>query len=409
MRKIVFIILTLLILIPLKGTGEDKGFHFDVSRDVIEIPIELRNNLAVMPLYINEKGPFYFILDTGVNTTILTEPALAGLLDLNITETIMVYGLGGEGIVEAAVATGVDMDIRGITGNNMDLIVIPEDILSFSETFGFPVFGILGHDFFKNFGVEISYADERLTLYRNSNYRIRGGDDVIPIDIVQGKPYVSSTLIGQDGDQVKTQLLIDLGASNPLYLNNTYVPLSETTMDGYLGRGISGNLLGQLGRIESLVVGESKIDNPVVSYPDENFLQFEGEEIDWEGIIGGGIIKRFDLILDYAEEIMILRPNKHISEPFHTNLSGLEVISGGDDFSDFIIHYVRRGSTGYEAGIMPGDEIIELNRRDGDSLDLEYILDELSGSPGDRINLTYSRNGETKEVTFRLREDLPFS
>ncbi len=402
------IFLTFLVFLPHAGTGqEDSGFAFDRNRRFINLPIEVRNNLAVVPLYINGAGPLYFILDTGVKTTILTEPIITHLLDLNIEETILLYGLGGEGTVQAALATGVEIRMRGITGRNMNLIIIPEDILSFSEIFGFPVYGIIGHDFFRHFPVEINYPTQTMRVYRDPDYRIRRRSTVVPIRLVDGKPYVESRIVGEAGDTLTTNLLIDLGASSPLYLNREYSFLSDRTIDGYLGKGISGNLLGKHGRVEKLEIGEAiAIHEPLAAYPDARFLTFHGQLIDWEGIIGGGIIKRFNVIIDYRSERLVLSRSQFYGEPFSAGMSGIEVMARGPDLRDFTIHYVRPGSPGYEAGLQSGDKILELNRTGRHYLNMESILDELSGKEGNYISMVVQRNEQIVRARFRLRQDI---
>lgn len=370
------------------------------------IPIEVRNNLAVVPVHIQEHGPFYFILDTGVRTTILTEPMLANLLELDFTEFIYIYGLGGEGIVEAVLSTDVDIRLPGIHGKNMNLIVIPEDILRFSEVFGFPVYGILGYDFFKDFPVEINYANERMRVYREPDYRIGRKSHVVPMELVNGKPYVEVSLIGNSGDTLTTNLLLDLGASHPIYLNRDYISMSDKTISSFIGMGIGGNLMGEVGRIDQFIIGDVHIKDPLVFYPDAEFLVFNDQEIEWEGLIGGAIINRFNIIIDYISEQIVLRPGRNFSKPFNSGLSGIEIVAKGDKLDQFMIHYVRPGSTAYEAGILPGDQIIQINHLRRHELDMEYILDIISLREGYPISITIMREGQFFRKYFRLREDL---
>lgn len=405
MRLIVLLLLSTLIF-PATARDLNGGFRFNRPRKTVTIPIEIRNNLAVMPVYINDKGPFYFILDTGVKTTILIEPMIAHLLELDMDENIVIYGLGGEGVVNAALAKGVKISMQGITGENKNLIVIPEDILNFSEVFGFPVYGIIGYDFFKHFAVEINYPRQMMTVYQNPSYRIRRRSTVVPFRLVDGKPYVEATVFGQDGSSLTTNLLFDLGASHPIYLNREYKSLSDQTIRGFLGKGISGNLMGQIGRIDSISMGDLVVDGPLVAYPDDRFLTFYGHIIHWEGIIGGEIIKRFNVIIDYSSEQLVMTRGYFFTEPFNTSLSGLEVIASGPNLRNFNIYYVRPGSVGYESGVLPGDRIIELNNKSQQMLTLDDILEVLTGKEGDHISLTLLRGDKMIRTRFRLREDL---
>ncbi len=385
---------------------EPSEFEFERDRRSVIVPIEVRNNLAVVPVSINERGPFYFILDTGVRTTILTEPMLAHLLDLEFDEFVYIYGLGGEGIVQAALSTDVDLRLPGIRGKNMNMLIIPEDLLKFSEVFGFPVYGILGYDFFKNFPVEINYANSRMRVHRDPDYRIRRRSHVIPMQLVNGKPYVEVSLVGHNGDTLTTNLLLDLGASHPVYLNRNYISMSEKTISSFLGKGISGNLMGEVGRINQFIIGDVKIDDPLVFYPDTEFLVFYDQEINWEGLIGGAIINRFNIIIDYPSEQIVLQPSRNFSKPFSSGLSGIEIVARGDYLDQFIIHYVRPGSVSYEAGILPGDQIVQINHLRHYELNMEDILDIITIRERYPISMIIKRGDTYHRKEFRLREDL---
>lgn len=398
--------LAILFCIPLQAVANTDGFSFIRDRRSISMPIKVRNNLAVVQLHINDRGPFYFILDTGVRTTILTEPMLAHLLDLNLQESIYVYGLGGDGIVEALVARGVDIRLHGLRGENMNMIVIPENILTFSEIFGFPVYGVIGYDLFKNFAIEISYANERMRVFREPNYRIGRRSQVTPFKLVNDKPYVSATILGENGDSLTTNLLLDLGASHPLYLNRSHIHLSDRTINSFIGKGISGNLMGDIGRADKVLIGDIAVDAPLVFYPEREFLVFNEMEINWQGLIGGAIIKRFNIIIDYPSEKLVLRPGRNFRDPFNTSLSGLEVVASGPQLNRFKIHYVRPGSAAYEAGVQSGDYIMQLNHLSRSELNLDEILDVINLREGHQISMLVNRNGLMLRKNFRLREDL---
>jgi hypothetical protein len=406
MKLRLFLILSLLFFFTAGGVSQPSGFEFNSNRSHVTIPIEVSHNLVVITLRINHSPPMNFILDTGVKTTILTEPLVANLLELDLSERIYIFGLGGEGIVEAARVSGVDLHLDGITGHDMDLIVLPEGILTFSEMFGFPVFGIIGYDLFKEFPIAINYTAQQARIYREPNYRIRRRSQVVPFQLVDGKPYTSTRLIGHNGDTLTTNLLIDLGASHPVYLNKDHIDLAPETLEGFLGKGISGSLMGRIGRIDHLLFNDLPVKEPLVAFPDKEFLSIMGQQLDWQGIIGGGILSRFDLIIDYPSEQMVIRPNFRFRKPFTFNLSGLEVIADGPNYKKYMIHYVRPNSPAYEAGVQTGDQILAINFRSYQNITLNDIQDELAGAESNVISLVLLRGDEVFRARFRLRSDI---
>ncbi len=382
-----------------------QGFEFNTNRRSVRIPAVISNNLVVIPIRINDSPPLNFILDTGINTTILIEPIIAQIFDLPIEETVYVLGLGEEGIIEAGMARDLTFSLRGITGHNMNLIVIPEGVLSFSEFFGFPVHGIIGNDLFAEFPVRINYRTNTVRIYRKPNYPIRRNSQIIPLKLDNNKPYV---WVNVEGDE-KTdslRLLIDMGATNPVFLNHSYKYLTDERISSFLGQGISGELRGEMGRLQNLSIGEFVLEKPLVAYPGYDFLSSEIFSIEWEGIIGAGILSRFHVILDYPSQKLILRKNRNFGKKFQSNLSGLDIIAKGIGFNEFIVNHVRENSVAYEAGILPGDQILSINRTAVSKMKIDDILAEFSRSPGITIHMVISRDDKILNKTIRLREDI---
>ena len=61
---------------PQRTPDKDRyGFFISGNRTWTRIPFQLHSNLIIVPVRINESDTLYFILDTGVSNTIITDPA----------------------------------------------------------------------------------------------------------------------------------------------------------------------------------------------------------------------------------------------------------------------------------------------------------------------------------------------
>ncbi len=402
-------------------TGSDPGFEFITGRSSVSIPVKTFHNLVILPLQINNGPVLNFILDTGVNNTILTEPLIAHTLGLEGDKLVYILGLGGEGLVEAMKIKDISIQIDGIEGSNLDLLVIPADVLALSEIFGFPVHGIIGYDLLKDFPVRVNYTNNSLRIYSDSDYRIGRRSNVIPFELVNNKPYIDAKIKGTADTILTLPLLVDLGASHTLYLNNKYDFISEgETILSYLGQGISGAMLGEEGRLKKVKLSDDiVIEKTIVAYPDPEQMWLEKLDIPWEGLIGGSILSRFHITIDYPSERLVLRKNHKFNRPFNSNMSGLEIVAEGRNYRRFIVSYVRPGSPAYEAGVKPGDRILSINRKKAFEITLQDVFDILNSSPRTRISLTIARKyiskdeegnieRETKhhDLSFRLRQDI---
>ena len=70
------------ILISSVCRAQTLGFSLPDGKSKVQFPIEIYNNLIVVPVILNHQLPLKFILDTGVRTSILTEKAYSDILNL---------------------------------------------------------------------------------------------------------------------------------------------------------------------------------------------------------------------------------------------------------------------------------------------------------------------------------------
>ena len=407
--RFLFFLITILLTSSFAITQDTiSGFSFDHRKRSVRIPVRMSHNLIIIPMRINDSPPLNFILDTGVNTTILTEPLVAQVLGLELDRTAYVLGLGSDGVVEAGISSGLTFSLKDITGKNMNLIVLPEGVLSFSEIFGFPVHGIIGHDFFREFAIRVNYRTHAIRVFRRANYRIPRKADIIPLSIRNNKPYITISLQGRQEAKIDSlELLVDLGASFPIYLNHDYRHLSEETIPSYLGKGISGELKGNMGRVKKIQIGEFGLNDPTVAYPQQDFLQFAERGFTWEGILGGGILKRFHMIIDYPSEKLVVWRNRNFRKPFTTNLSGIEIIAKGANYDEYIINYIRPNSIADQQDIRIGDQLVAIDNKNVEKLGVDKVFGILNRDEGTKLWLRIKRDSLYHNKMIILREDLP--
>jgi C-terminal processing protease CtpA/Prc len=122
------------------------------------------------------------------------------------------------------------------------------------------------------------------------------------------------------------------------------------------------------------------------------------------GMIGGGILSRFDVTYDCFRGKMYLRKNRNFDNPFMQDRSGLYIELQGNSFNQFIIADVITGSPADVAGIQTGDVILRCNGKPFKRLSLDYITNTLRSQPETTVRLTLSRNGDEVDVKFKLKD-----
>lgn len=401
--KLINLLLTSIILLLgiSRGVADSQvnGFFLKGNAKSIKIPVEIQHNVILIPVRINGSFEMNFILDTGVKTTILTEPMMAEFFSLPPLTPVKVRGLGDGGAIEAGLARNISMALPGIEGKGIQMLVLPEGIISYSSMFGKPVVGILGYELFGQFTVEINYQQKYIRVYEPFRFKPRKKWHSIPIDIRGSKPYVAATLTDHRGERIQADWLLDTGASMAVSLFDEELPIPDPSVKAFLGQGLSGGVYGRLGRSVSLDLEHFRFENIVTGYPDSASLNLLPSKQDWYGNIGAEVISRFRIVFDYPRERILVRKSHTFQQPFEYNFSGLEVLSYGNDYDQFVISYVRPDSPADHAGVREGDRIISLNGIpvQGSSIDTLY------GSLLKRTNRVIVLKLRRDDTVFRTR------
>ncbi len=380
---------------------------FTSKRKSISLPFKLVHNLIIIPVQINDSQPLNFILDSGVRNTLITRLNFSDSLSLNQAGRITIQGLGKGHEIEAIYSKGNTMQMPGIRGDNHQVYVLMEDVFDLSMRMGMPVHGIIGYDLFRNFIVRINYHTKTLTLYRpDTKLQLPRKGEVYPLQIENTKAYVEAAVKQHNGDTINVKLVIDTGASHSVSL---YLPTDERlqlppkVMEAYLGRGLSGDINGKVGRINSFRLGKYELQNLPASYPDEESIQAALSLANRNGNLGSDILKRFTVIFDYPHKRMVLVPNRKYKEPFYYNLTGFEISTPLPGANLYVVSHVINDSPAEQSGLLPGDQLVYINGRDCKQLALDELLKLFDSKPGRKVRLKLRRDSKLVDVEMVLQ------
>ncbi len=385
---------------------KEFGFKMPDRMKRIEIPFEQHNNLIIIPLTINRFLTLKFILDTGVESAILTEKVYADILDVNYVREIVMAGPGLVDSVEAYAANGVTFGLPGgVIGKNMNMLVLKEDYLKLSENIGDDVHGIIGYDVFSRFVVDINYDDNIITLIDPKKFKKNKRAVEVPLYIRGTKPFINATL-RQDDKKANLDIMVDTGASHAALIDYTYLDgldLPEKTIITKLGRGIAGEIPGYVGRMDSVQIQNFDFSKMLVSAPFEgayNKVIKRGARI---GTFGGELLNRFNVTFNYAEGMMYLRRGEKYRDAFEYDMSGMTLNAVGAQLDTLVVVSVDQGSPAFSADIKKGDIIRSINGKSLRTNSLSEIYELLQSRDGRKITCRIYRDGEKKKVQFRLK------
>jgi hypothetical protein len=391
--------------------GQHLGFHLSNGRKRVQIPIEIYNNLVVVPVVLNDALPLKFILDTGVRTSILTQKTFSDILNLPYSRKYTISGPGGDKLVDAYVTNNVSIDLPGVSGRGHAMLVLAEDYLELRNYLGTDVHGILGYELFSRFIIEIDYQKKLLTLMTPDRFRKRAKFQTLPMVIEDTKPYIIVPLVLQNGTAIDAKLLMDSGASHGLMLETSSDPrikVPELTVSSLLGRGLGGEIFGKVGRVKSLKLGTNTLENVVANFPDPNSYidSLKTGNIFRNGALGGEILSRFTIVFNFPKERIYFKKNAAFKNDFYYNLSGITIKAKGSALNIFEVTEVRDKSASQRGGILPGDEILSVNGIAAKNLDLNSVNGFFNSKPGRKIKLEIFRKGEKLKKEFLLQDQI---
>lgn len=367
-----------------------QGFRLSSDKGSVKVPFDLYWDGILLQARINNSRPIWLALDTGANINIINQRvfdrlALSPKGDANLT--------GGGGTAKGEFAENATISLPGVEAYRQPIASAPLDAMSLV---GREVEGLIGTPFLMNFVVEIDYEHEVLTFHDPKAYNLADEPDAIPMEGRGGFPYVEAELSINGRDKITDKFMLDTGSNRIFHLNRPFAESHKilgllpkgSTAEG-VGEGIGGRLKFTEARIHSIRVGKYTMTRPVVSISQDTEGFGAGPAA---GVIGGEMLRRFTLVLDYSTSRMLLRPNAGFSEPYEVDMSGLELVTKPDDFKTIIIKGVLAGYPAANAGLREGDEIVAINGRPAGEFNLD-TLTKMFKRHGKVYLLTVRRGG----------------
>jgi hypothetical protein len=407
-------------VIPLVVKAQEiKIAQFEQSKELtysnphqrsLKLPFKSINNLIIIPVQINGSDTLHFILDTGINTSIICDLASGKELNLKYSRQIQLQGLGNGTPIEAIHAFGNEINISGVRGINQDFFVLLENVFGLSEKLGYQIDGILSYTVFSSFITGIDYEKEIITLYNPEYFRYKknpGKAVSIPLIINNNKPFIYVMLQVTDGRIIPIKVMLDTGASSSFWLDANTIKdfkIPPSAKKTFLGTSLSGDVNGYLTRFDKVSIGSLGLQNVLVSFPDSVMIdQLSGIE-KRNGSVGAETMRRFNIIVDYPNEIITFVKNDNWHEPFSYNKCGIELMCPYPGVKFYQVSQVYANSPAEKSGIRKNDFIHSINGTEADDMSLNEIYKLFQSRTGRKINITVDRAGLRIKFSFELKD-----
>jgi hypothetical protein len=397
MKKILY---SLFILICLNGkrAAAQEEFIEPPSKEITSVSfIQLTGGIIIIQArFENYKDTLNFILDTGSSGISLdsTTAELLGLKPVPSDRTIR----GIAGIRKVSFLYNRTLHFPGLSIDSLNFHINDYGILT--AVYGERIDGIIGYAVLSRYIVRIDYDKVKVIFCNPGTIRYpRGGYLLRP----QMNQLVSQPMRVRDAKTISSRFLFDIGAGLCMLFSREFIEDSnfldkKRRLWPKEGEGLGGKIDMELTVIKEVKIGPYKFRNvPSFIFNDEfNVTAYP----QMGGILGNDIMRRFNIILNYAKGDIYITPNQHFSELFDYSYSGLELylING-----KIIVGDVAPGSPAEIAGILEGDIVLAVNKSFNQNLNQYKIALQTSN---EKVKLILRRDDTIFELMLKVKSIL---
>jgi PDZ domain/Aspartyl protease len=369
----------------------------------VSSPFTLVDNRVFLPATLEGKGPYSFLLDTGVDGWGVAA-TVAERLALAQGKAERIEGAGeARDTVHEVTLRGVDL--AGLSFSNQQAVAV--DFSGLDALIGFQHFdGVAGKPVFDAYVVDLDFGRSRVRFLSPSEYSPAPGAKVIPFELYEKViPVVDGEIAG-----IKGTFLVDLGDRSSLTLFGPFWRahhLDRVLAPGIValtGYGLGGPVKGEVIRVPEFTMAGVRVRGVVARLSLQKSGAFNSNEL--AGSIGTGILKRFNVAFDYSRRRLLVQREPSRDVPDEADRSGLWLGRSGTDFEVFD---VVRNSPAARGGIKKGDIVTAIDGAPTKRLDLFATREELKSAGQKAVTFTIKDGSHSKVVTIALQDLLPRS
>lgn len=372
-----------------------EEFIEPVSRLITRVPfVQLTGGVVILNAKLDDfPDTLNFILDSG-SSGISLDSSTVSYFNLKPEESDRTIR-GIAGIKKVGFLYNRKLRFPNLTVDSLNFHVNDYSVLT--SVYGEQVDGIIGYSFLNRYIVKLNYDSLYMDICSRGSIKYPRGGYLF-------KPIISTlpVQLGRVKDE-RTQnvrFLHDIGAGVCLMLSQDFVDDSSLLQKKRKlwpkdGEGIGGKVRMNLTVVKELKIGPYRFRN-VPTYVFEDTYNVTSYPY-LAGLIGNDILRRFNVIYNYAKRDIHVVPNSHYRDPFDYSYSGIELyfVDGKIEIGS-----VAPGSPAEQVGIKEGDVVIAVNNDFTQNFN-KYKAAILATAA--KVKLVLQRNGELKLVELKVK------
>lgn len=351
MKKFISIILLLGVL-QLRAQEE---FVPPDARFITKVPFfQLSGGIIIIKAQLDQfTDSLNFVLDTGSGGISLDSTTAEKLKIQTQQSEKTIRGIAG--VKKVSFAYNHTLSMPGIEVKQLDFHINNYDLLT--SVYGVKIDGIIGYSFLRRYIIHLDFDKRIMEVYAPGRYKYpRGGQLLRPN--FSTLPLMQASI--QDNKTFLNRFIFDTGAGLCFLLSRDYVEDSsvfKSKRKFFLtqAEGLGGKKQMEIAVMKSIKIGNYKFKKVPVHIFEDDYNVTNYPTLG--GLIGNDLLRRFNIILNYPDQSIHLKPNNHFNDPFDYSYTGLGIylIDGQIKVVDII-----EGSPGQKAGFKIDDIIFSI-------------------------------------------------
>lgn len=365
-----------------------KDYRFPEGATRVAVPLHIPlDHLYADVIIANKK--YRFGVDTGAGKTVLSK-TLVDELALEVLSEIQGQGVGGSQPFFIVAVPSLKVGELELTGQQvlaMDFTELHKALPEMS--------GILGMDFLNRFVVTLDYVKREMELIERDGFGYQGAGEIFLLDSIN----IAASLDAHEG-----KFRIDTGAGGVALHTPFAVQHGLLTHKNRLPRTskISGagnaELVTYKALCRNLRLGHTELTGVPVEIAETDVGAFASASL--AGNLGGSVWRKFICTFDFTGNRMWLEPNSNLAEPYRLDKAGISITAENGKRT---VRAVTTHSPAFDAGVMKGDEVMEINGTPASKLSPEQFAERFSAPEGAVVRLKLrAPSGETRDVSLTL-------
>ncbi len=355
MKRLTIAIIFLRLICALSPAYAQEEFIMPEAKMLTRFPFaQLSGGIVIIKAQIDEhEDTLNFVFDTG-----------SGGISLD-SQTVQYLGLKKElsdktirgiaGIKQVEFTYKHTLKLPGLAVDKLDFHINNYELLT--SVYGTKIDGIIGFSFLRRYIVNLDYDKQVMEVYSPGRFRYPKGGHLLYPDF-STLPLQMATI--EDEKAINARFIFDTGAGLTFLLSKEFVADSmffkrKRKFYPTQAEGLGGKKMMEVTVAKEMRLGPYKFKNVPVHIFDDEYNVTSYPLLG--GLIGNDVMRRFNVILNYPDRCIYIKPNNHFSEGFDYSYTGLGIylIDGEIRVIDII-----KGSPGDKAGFQPGDIIFSV-------------------------------------------------